>query len=203
MTNTVTAARADSPSGPIAALRAGARWLAGRELILVALAAPFLLFPNRWTLPAFGLILLAWLIRAVATGRLTRPTAFDLPLAILLIAAVAGYLLSPDPAMSRAKLWGIVLQVALFYAVANSVRSERAVWRMAGLLLLATVSVALCVAVSGVLLVRSNTFSAILDTSDCVISEPSPAVIRAMHVAPPSSQIAACVTSLAAMRACP
>mgnify|MGYP001769779030 CR=1 FL=1 len=46
-----------------------ARWLAGHEIWLVAAAAPFLLIPGRWTMPALGLIALGWLCRVVARGR--------------------------------------------------------------------------------------------------------------------------------------
>jgi hypothetical protein len=105
-----------------------ARWIATHELILVAVTAPFLLFPSRWTLPAFGLILLGWLARLVAFGRLTLPTASDLPLAILVLTAVTGFLVSADPAMSRAKLWGIVLQVALFYAAVKGLGHRPSRW---------------------------------------------------------------------------
>lgn len=131
----------------IARVRSFVKHLAGRvaqfELIPLALAAPFLLFPNRWTVLAFGLIVLTWLCRVIAFGRFTVPTGMDAPLALLVLMALLGYCISADPAMSWAKLWGIVLQVALFYGVANGVRSERGVRWMAGLLLATTMGVAL------------------------------------------------------------
>jgi tetratricopeptide (TPR) repeat protein len=120
-----------------------AGWIAQVELIPLALAAPFLLFPNRWTVLAFGLIALTWLCRVIAFGRLTVPTGMEAPLALLVLMALVGFWISADPAMSRAKLWGIVLQVALFYGVVNGLRSARGVRWMAGLLLAATIGVAL------------------------------------------------------------
>ena len=131
----------------IAQMRSFVKRLAGRiaqiELIPLALAAPFLLFPNRWTVLAFGLIALTWLCRVIAFGRFSVPTGMEAPLALLVLMALVGFWISADPAMSRAKLWGIVLQVALFYGVANGLRSAKGVRWMAGLLLAVTVGVAL------------------------------------------------------------
>ena len=120
-----------------------AGWIAQFELIPLALAAPFLLFPNRWTVLAFGLIAVTWLCRVITFGRLTVPTGMDAPLALLVLMALVAFWISADPDMSRAKVWGIVLQAALFYGVANGLRSVTGVRRMAGLLLAATVGVAL------------------------------------------------------------
>jgi O-antigen ligase len=118
-------------------------WIASHELIFLALAAPFLLFPNRWTPLALALILLTWLCRRIAFGRFTIPTALDVPLALLLLMTLLAAFLSADPGLSQAKVWGIVLQLAVFYGVANSVRTPRHVLRMAGLLVALAVAVAL------------------------------------------------------------
>jgi len=127
-------------------VRSFVKRLAGRiakvELIPLALAAPFLVFPSRWTLLALGLIALTWLCRVIAFGRFSVPTGMDAPLVLIVVTALVGYWISADPAMSHAKLWGIVLQVALFYGVANGLRSLEAIRWMAGLLLAATVGVA-------------------------------------------------------------
>jgi O-antigen ligase len=131
----------------IAQVRSSVKHLAGRvaqfELIPLALAAPFLLFPNRWTMLAFGLIALTWLSRVIAFGRFSVPTGMDGPLALLLLMALVGFWISADPAMSWAKFWGIVLEVALFYGVANGLHTAKAVRWMAGLLLATTVCAAL------------------------------------------------------------
>jgi putative inorganic carbon (HCO3(-)) transporter len=113
------------------------------ELIPLAVAAPFLLFPNRCTVLALGLIALTWLARVIAFGWFSIPTGMDAPLALLVLMALVGFWASADPAMSQAKLWGIVLEVALFYGVANGVSSVKGVRWMAGLLLAATMGVAL------------------------------------------------------------
>ena len=120
-----------------------AGWFSTYELVWLALIAPFLLFPNRWTLLAALLLPLIWISRRLATGRFTVPTPLDGAMALLFLTAVVGFYVSADPAMSRGKFWGIALQAALFYGVVNGLRSEKGIRRMAGLLILLTVGVAL------------------------------------------------------------
>jgi putative inorganic carbon (HCO3(-)) transporter len=126
-----------------AAWRRSGRWITRHELWLLAIAAPFLLFPNRWTPLAFGLIMLTWLGRWLALGRLTRRTPMDIPVLFLVVMATGAYLISAAPELSRAKFWGIILQVAVFYGVLNALNDERAVFRLARLMLLGTVVLAL------------------------------------------------------------
>jgi hypothetical protein len=126
-----------------AAWRRSGRWITRHELWLLAIAAPFLLFPNRWTPLAFGLILFTWLGRWLALGRLTRRTPMDIPVLFLVVMATGAYLISAAPELSRAKFWGIILQVAVFYGVLNALNDERAVFRLARLMLLGTVVLAL------------------------------------------------------------
>ncbi len=118
------------PAMPIAVKRA-ALAISTHELIFLTLAAPFLLFPGRWTLAAFGLILFVWPCRWLATGRLTTRTPLDLPILLLGLMAAIGTVVSVDPSMSQAKLWGLVLQAALFFALVNGLRDERSLKRMA------------------------------------------------------------------------
>jgi putative inorganic carbon (HCO3(-)) transporter len=119
-----------------------AGWIATYELVWLALIAPFLLFPNRWTPLAALLLPLIWISRRLSTGRFTVPTPMDGAIALLVVTAVIGFYVSADPTMSRAKLWGIVLQAALFYAMVNGLRSEKGIRRMAGFLVLLTAGVA-------------------------------------------------------------
>ena len=114
-----------------------------RELLFLGVAAPFLLFPNRWTPAAFALILFTWLCRWLACGRLTWRTAMDLPIALLLLMALLASLISVDPAMSRAKLWGLVLEAALFFGVVNAVRDVKSLWAVVTVLVGLTAGVAL------------------------------------------------------------
>lgn len=99
-----------------------ARWIARHELWLLGAAAPFLLFPNDWTFPAFLVIIVSWLCRRVARGRPTVSTPGDAPIALMLFMTVIGLCASVDPSASLPGLWRIVLGVAVFYALANGLR---------------------------------------------------------------------------------
>lgn len=101
-----------------------ARWIALRELWLLAAAAPFLLFPSRWTPLAFFVILLIWLCRWIARGGPTVSTPADVPIVLMLLMTCIGLYVSPDPSLSLPGLWRIVLGVAVFYGLVNGVRSE-------------------------------------------------------------------------------
>jgi putative inorganic carbon (HCO3(-)) transporter len=117
--------------------------IARHELLLTLALSPLLLFPGRLSWVALIAIGLLWLARRVAYGRLTRPSAMIGPQLLLTVMAVAGYRVSVDPALSAPKLWGILLQAALFFAALNGLRGRRGVqWLAAGLVAL-TVAVAL------------------------------------------------------------
>jgi len=118
-------------------------WISAHELAILGLLAPFFLFPNRYTPAAALLLLLVWLCRWAATGRLSGPTLSDGAMLLLLLSAAVGCVVSVDAAMSRAKWWGIVLQVAAFYGVVNGLQTEKGILRVAGLLVLGTTGVAL------------------------------------------------------------
>jgi O-antigen ligase len=62
---------------------------------------------------------------------------------LLAFMTLVAYAASPERAMSRAKLWGILLQIALFYGMVNGLRRETSILRMVALLLVVTASVAL------------------------------------------------------------
>jgi putative inorganic carbon (hco3(-)) transporter len=114
---------------------ATARWIFEHELLLLALVAPVLLFPGRLTPWALGVVLLPWPARRVTTGRLSRPTALATPVLGLVAMAAVGYVVSADRSLSQAKLWGIVLQALVFFAVLNSVHGEQDVKRLGRLLM--------------------------------------------------------------------
>jgi putative inorganic carbon (HCO3(-)) transporter len=110
--------------GPLPRLQRMAAWIAQHELWLVGAAAPFLLFPSRWTLPAFFVIVVIWLCRWVAKGTLTISTPADVPIVLIVLMASAGFFTSVDAASSLAGLWRILLGVAVFYGLVNAVRGE-------------------------------------------------------------------------------
>ncbi len=114
-----------------------AAWVADHELLLLALLAPILLFPMLAP-PLAGLALacvpLLWLARWRARGRLTVPTPLDWPIVILLAMVAVAVWLSVVPALAAEKGAGIILGVAVYYAIVNTVRRESSLWFAAGLL---------------------------------------------------------------------
>lgn len=117
--------------------------VARHELILTLALSPFLLFPGRWSWVALVAFALVWLARRIACGRLTRPSAMNGPQLLLIGMAVIGYRVSVAPALSAPKLWGILLQAALYFAALNGLRGRRDVDRLAGGLVALTAAVAL------------------------------------------------------------
>jgi hypothetical protein len=114
---------------------ATARWIFRHELLLLALVAPVLLFPGRLTPWALGVVLLPLPARRATTGRLSRPTALATPVLGLVAMAAVGYVVSADRSLSQAKLWGIVLQALVFFAVLNSVHGDQDDKRLGRLLM--------------------------------------------------------------------
>ena len=111
-------------------------WLATHNLVLVLLAAPLLTFPGRWTPCGAILIVVGLLARWLVRGRPTPPTALDRPVAHLGVMAGVGCLVSAVPEASASKLWGIVLGLALYYALVDVLaRSQSYSLALGGLIL--------------------------------------------------------------------
>ena len=110
----------DEPGGvKPRAERAIANRIARRELWLLVAATPLLLFPGPWSWAGLGLILLAWLTRWLATGRLTVRTGLGPPVLLLGLMTVVGFAVAPDRAASQEALWRTVLGLAWFFGLAN------------------------------------------------------------------------------------
>jgi O-antigen ligase len=121
--------------------RRAAGWFAHYELLWLALAAPFLLFPNPLTPFAALLLVLVWPARRLASGSWTRLSPLNAPALLVLATAVVGVLVTVDYKVTEAKWWGIFLQVAILFALLNSLRGETAVQRLAALLMFAGLAV--------------------------------------------------------------
>lgn len=119
-----------SPAAGTGWPRRAARRLAGLELWIVGLGvAPVLIFEAwmpRWLIGvALAAIPALWLARWIGRGRPTRPTPLDGPLAILLLTIPVGVWTALDRSLALPEVYRLVLGVALFYALANSLTSER------------------------------------------------------------------------------
>jgi putative inorganic carbon (HCO3(-)) transporter len=117
--------------------------IARYELLLLAGATPFLLFPGVWTPVGVLLIAVAWACRWVAAGRISAPTAMDVPIILLLIMTGVSLIPSVNLDLSLNRMWIILLGVALFYGMVNGLHTQRHVHLMGIGLVLVGLAVAL------------------------------------------------------------
>ncbi|MFC2030408.1 O-antigen ligase family protein, partial [Chloroflexota bacterium] len=103
-----------------------AGWMAGAEVAVVVLAAPFLLFPTFRPLVTVGAcvaLLMVWLARWVLTGRPGAQTPLDVPLLLLTLMVPVAVWASALPALTLPKLTGLILGLATFRATVNAARA--------------------------------------------------------------------------------
>jgi putative inorganic carbon (HCO3(-)) transporter len=113
-----------------------ARWVARYELVWLAAAAPLLLFPGWWTALGLAVIALSWISRWVAWGRASRRTPMDGPIVVLLLMVGIGLAVSMGLAWSWPRAPVILLGVATYYGLVNSIRTEKHLrWMAIGLVL--------------------------------------------------------------------
>ncbi|MBU0495904.1 MAG: O-antigen ligase family protein [Chloroflexi bacterium] len=113
------------------------RWLACQELWLMLPLAVLLILPSRFSPWAVVGVVGLWLLRWAGRGRITLRTPVDLPILLLLLTVPVGLWASADLSASWPVVYQVVAQVGLFYALVNTVDSDRwFVWLAAGLVLL-------------------------------------------------------------------
>lgn len=93
-------------------------WALLEGLALVAVA-PFLLFPGGWRTLALLGVPGWWLVRWWRRGHVVAPTPLDLPILLILVQVLVSLWATADPAWSLPKVCGVVLGVAVYYAVAE------------------------------------------------------------------------------------
>lgn len=109
-------------------LRRAARWLASIEPWLVLALTPFLMFPNRVTPLLVPLLALPWLGRTFTQGHFTARTAMDASILVLVLMLPISVWASMDVQNSMPKLYGIILGIAVFYAIVNYVQRPARAW---------------------------------------------------------------------------
>ena len=128
-----------------ARLKGAANWIAEHELWLLAPAVPALMFPGivprTAVVAGLLLVLFLWLVRWVARGYVTVHTPMDIPILGLVAMLPVSLYASVNLQLSFSKLTGIILGVATFYSIVNTLRTRRDIWLMTGLLLLGGVGV--------------------------------------------------------------
>ena len=136
--------KAEKPTARVR-LKSAANWIAGHELWLLAPAVPALMFPGivprTAVVAGLLLVLFLWLVRWVARGYVTVHTPMDIPILGLVAMLPVSLYASVNLQLSFSKLTGIILGVATFYSIVNTLRTRRDIWLMTGLLLLGGVGV--------------------------------------------------------------
>ncbi|MGQ9600545.1 MAG: O-antigen ligase family protein [Anaerolineae bacterium] len=116
-------------TGPLPTWQKGTpSWFLFLEIGVVALAAPFLLFPtfhSRWTAMALVALVLVWALRWLVTGRPGVPTPLDLSLLVLTLMIPVAVWASALPEVTLPKLTGLILGLAIFRLTAAAVRTRR------------------------------------------------------------------------------
>jgi len=131
-----------APEKALLLLKAAARWVADYEPLFLVAAMPLLIFPGRFTRVALVYIAALWLCRWAGRGSITVRTPLDVPILGLLMMLPVTLYASADLSLTLPKLYGILLGVAAFYAVANAARSGDRLWLMVSLFILAGVGMA-------------------------------------------------------------
>jgi len=113
---------------------------------LLALAAPFLLFPYfspALTVLSLALVPLIWVGRWRSKRRITRHTPIDWPIVTLLLLLPVALWVSTNWALSIPKLTAILLGVAAYYTIVNLPSGEAWLFRLMALLVGLTAAVCL------------------------------------------------------------
>ena len=105
-------------------------------MAFLALVAPFLLFPNRWTPLAALLLPLIWISHRLSNGRFSTPTPLDGAMVLFFLTNLVGLYVSVDLSQSLPRFWSILLGLAIFYALVRTL-TTRTACRLAGDILLA------------------------------------------------------------------
>jgi putative inorganic carbon (HCO3(-)) transporter len=110
-------------------IRAALGWLADWQILAVAFLAPVFLLadrlPGRVVVVAVLALPLLWGIFRAVHGRFFNPTPVDIPLLLLAATLPVGVWASAMPALSLPSLLQALFGLALFYALVNSLTTER------------------------------------------------------------------------------
>jgi putative inorganic carbon (HCO3(-)) transporter len=101
------------------------------------------ILPRAAVVAGLLLISLLWLVRWVARGYVTARTPLDVPILGLVAMLPISLYASVNLQLSLPKLTGIILGVATFYSIVNTVRTRKDIWLITGLLLLSGVGISL------------------------------------------------------------
>lgn len=117
-------------------------YLAVVELAALAISGPLLVFPNRFSLIALVLLPSVWLLRLWLRRARSRQSPADWPLAGLLLMTCVSLYASVDLALSRPKLFGMILGFFVFTFLVEHLRAPAEAAALALALIVGGVAVA-------------------------------------------------------------
>ncbi len=119
-----------------------ALWVVRLELPILFILAPFFIFPSAARSPSLLGIPLVWIARKIAHGRFVRRTPLDWAIALLLLMVLVSLYATYSVMVSLPRIAGILLGIAIYYAVVEVVQSRKALAWACTLYLVAGVGVA-------------------------------------------------------------
>ncbi len=100
-------------------------------------ATALLIFPTKWMVLGFVLVLISWLLRWVAHRHIIPRTLFNVPLLALMFMILVSLWASADLDTSLVPLGQLVAGINAYYAIADRVQTENALyWLTAGMIAL-------------------------------------------------------------------
>ena len=109
-----------------------ALWITRLELPILVILAPPLIFPSAGRSLALVGIPLIWTARKIARGRFIRRTPLDWAIALLLLMVLVSLYATYSIAISLPRITMVVLGVAVFYAIVETIESRVALeWGIA------------------------------------------------------------------------
>jgi putative inorganic carbon (HCO3(-)) transporter len=99
----------------------------GTKILLLIAFYGIFTFSDRVPLPGLVAVGLLWMAHWWATGTLTATTPMDVPILDILAMMPVSLYISVDWRLSQPKVYGLVLGIAVFYAVVNATRTIRSV----------------------------------------------------------------------------
>jgi putative inorganic carbon (HCO3(-)) transporter len=111
------------------------------EIFLLVVIYFIFIFSDRVPLAGLIAMVLLWMARWWATGRLTTATPMNVPILVVLTMVPVSLYVSVDQSLSQPKFYGLILGIAVFYAVVNATRSIRGVQFVVIALVLVSIAV--------------------------------------------------------------
>lgn len=107
------------------------------SLLLLLIAAPFLLFPSSWRSAALLVLPAIWIGNRIVTGHFVPRTPYDGGILLLLVMILVSLFVTYDIVISLPKITGVLWGISAFYAVVNAAGTPQHLrWIWATMLLL-------------------------------------------------------------------